>query len=120
MRSLTVLYDAQCELCRRARLWLEGQAKYVPLRFVPAGQAEAARLFPELDHEATRKELFVVGDDGAVYRGEKAWIICLWALREYRSTALWLSSRGTLWAAQSLVKAVSKNRHRFFRWRNYP
>ncbi|MBK7643357.1 MAG: DUF393 domain-containing protein [Planctomycetes bacterium] len=42
---LTVLYDAQCGLCRRARRWLEAQPAYVPLEFVAAG-SPAARAFP--------------------------------------------------------------------------
>ena len=50
MRTLTVLYDARCELCRRIRSWLETQAAYVELEFMPAGSDEARYRFPQLDH----------------------------------------------------------------------
>ncbi len=115
MRHLTILYDSQCELCRRARAWLEGQQQFVPLRFVAAGQEEARRLFPELDRQATAVELTVVADSGAVYRGEKAWILCLWALRQYRQVALRLGSPGALWAARQFVERVSRGRRGILR-----
>ena len=34
MRSLTVLYDAGCPICRAARRWLAGRPQVVPLEFV--------------------------------------------------------------------------------------
>ena len=112
MRRLTILYDADCALCRRARAWLERQSQYVPLVFVPAGRDEARRRFPGLDHEATLNDLTVIADTGDIYRGPKAWILCLWALRDYRSTALTMRSPAAWWAAKSLIRQVSKNRHK--------
>ena len=107
---LTVLYDARCQLCRKARSWLEGQPKYVPLEFVPAGSEEAWRLFPDLDHASTLRDLTVVGSGGELYRGAKAWVMCLWALREYRETALKLSTPETMPMARRLIAWVSRNR----------
>ena len=78
---LTVLYDVRCALCCRARAWLADQPKYVPMAFVAAGSNEAKRRFPGLDHDSTLEELTVVGWGGEVYRGAKAWVMCLWALR---------------------------------------
>ena len=84
---LTVLYDAECPLCRRFREWLERQPLLVPLGFVAAGSAEAQRLFPTLDHARTREEVTVVGDDGAVWTAERAWVMCLWATFHHRRLA---------------------------------
>ena len=110
---LTVLYDERCALCRRVRGWLAEQPKYVPMDFVAAGSAEARRRFRELDHDATLEELSVVGSGGEVYRGAKAWVMCLWALKRYRSAALRLSGPAMLPRARRLVAWVSKNRLRF-------
>lgn len=110
MRKLTVLYDQQCALCRRARAWLGSQAQLVRLEFVPAGSLEAQRLYPSLDHAATRKDLTVIGDGGEVYRGGKAWLMCLWALRDHREMALRWSTPGRMEVARRFVAWVSNHR----------
>lgn len=87
-RRLTVLYDAHCGVCREARTWLEGQPKFVPLEFVAAGSEEARRRFPGLNVADTLRRLTVVGDERAVYRGTRAWLLVLWALRDWRDRSL--------------------------------
>jgi predicted DCC family thiol-disulfide oxidoreductase YuxK len=113
METLTVLYDARCNLCSHLRAWLEAQPAYVRLAFVPAGSPEARRRFPALDHAATTSELTVIGDDGAVYLEAKAFLICLWALRDYRAWSLRLGSPDMLPLARRVVLWVSQNRFRF-------
>ena len=113
MDRLTVLYDARCNLCSHLRAWLETQPAYVQLAFVPAGSPEARRRFPTLDHAATTSELTVIGDDGAVYIEAKAFLICLWALRDYRAWSLRLSSPDMLPLARRIVLWVAQNRFRF-------
>ncbi|MDQ6936688.1 MAG: DUF393 domain-containing protein, partial [Actinomycetota bacterium] len=75
MRSATVLYDADCALCRRAKNWLESQVQLLPLEFVAAASAEARRRYPTLDHQATLRDLTVVGEAGEVWRAERAWVV---------------------------------------------
>lgn len=84
---LTLLYDAECPLCRRFREWLERQPLLVPLGFVAAGSAEARGLFPTLDHARSCEQVTVVGDDGAVWTDERAWVMCLWATVHHRRLA---------------------------------
>lgn len=57
-----------------------------------AGEEEARRRFPSLDHRATLDEITVVGDAGQVYRGSASWVVCLWTLREHRPLAHRLST----------------------------
>ena len=113
MDTLTVLYDARCNLCSRLRAWLEAQPAYVELAFVPAGSQEARRRFPALDHAVTTSELTVISDDGAVYIEAKAFLICLWALRDYRAWSLRLSSPDLIPLARRVVLWVAQNRFRF-------
>jgi predicted DCC family thiol-disulfide oxidoreductase YuxK len=109
-RELTVLYDAGCTLCRSARAWLQGQPTYLPLHFVPAGTPRAARLFPRLHPEQTLREITVVDDRGRVYRGAKAWVMCLWSTRAHRERALSLA-KPALWPlAKRFVAWVSTHR----------
>jgi predicted DCC family thiol-disulfide oxidoreductase YuxK len=110
--GFTVLYDADCSLCRAARRWLEGRAQLVPLRFVAAGSTEARRRFPGLDHGATLRDITVVADTGDVYVGDGAWLACLWALVDYRALADRLARPGLLPVARRFVSAASAVRGR--------
>jgi len=89
--TLTVLYDEDCGICRTARRFLDSRAQLVPLEFVAAGSDEARRRYPALDHAQTLKEITVIGDDGAIYVDDSAWLMCLWALDGYRGLAARLS-----------------------------
>jgi predicted DCC family thiol-disulfide oxidoreductase YuxK len=108
VRGLTVLYDGECSLCAFVRDWLVKQRQLVPLRLVPAGSDEARALFPTLDHRATLDEITVVGDGGQVYLGSAAWVVCLWALREYRPLAHRLSTPTGARLAKGAVLAAAK------------
>jgi predicted DCC family thiol-disulfide oxidoreductase YuxK len=111
MRELTVLYDPQCGLCRRAQCWLLGKPKYIELVFVPACSAEARSRYPQLDHDLSLTDLTVISDAGAVYWGPKAWLMCLWALRNYREWAIRLSSPELLPTAKRVISTISQNRY---------
>ena len=108
VHGLTVLYDAGCGLCAFLREWLGRQRQLVPLTFVAAGSEEAHRQFPSLDHSATLEEITIVGDGGQVYRGSAAWIVCLWALRGYRTLAHRLSTPAGYALARGTVLAAAK------------
>jgi predicted DCC family thiol-disulfide oxidoreductase YuxK len=108
VRRLTVLYDARCSLCAYLKEWLSRQAQLVPLQFVPAGSEQARREYPRLDHRATLDEITVVGDAGQVYQGAAAWVVVLWALREYRALAHRLSTPAGARLARGATLAAAK------------
>lgn len=115
--SITVVYDAGCGICTFAKEWLQKQAALVKLDFLPAGSYRAHRAFPQL----SSRELAVVADTGDAWVGNSAWIICLWALRDYRDLAVRLSSPPLLRLAREAFMVVSKNRialSRFLRVRD--
>jgi len=114
VRSLTVLYDARCGLCSNARRWLEGQPQIVPLELLPAGSEEARRRYPTLA-ETEPEELVVVSDEGDLYRGSPAWIVCLWALRDYREWSFRFARPALLPLARGIVEWISTRRHRLSR-----
>lgn len=105
--GFTVLYDQGCPLCRAAHRWLGGRTQLVPLRFVPAGSAEARLRFPGLDHAATLRDLTVIADTGEVYVDDGAWLACLWALADYRGIAERLSSPQLLPTARRFIAAAA-------------
>ena len=91
VRAITVLFDPECAVCRASRLWVLRRRPLIEVQFVPVGSVEAVRRFPSLDMDECRREITVVTDQGFVYRGRAAFVLCLWALRSTRSLALELA-----------------------------
>jgi predicted DCC family thiol-disulfide oxidoreductase YuxK len=104
--SITVLYDAACGLCTFAKDWIIKQSSLVAIEFVAAGSNEARRAFPQIP----TGELAVVADSGEVWLGNHAWIVCLWALRDYRNLAFRLTGPALSLMAREAFVAVSRNR----------
>ena len=109
-RELTVLYDARCSVCRSARDWLREQPVFVGCRFVAAGSTTARRLYPALDHEATLEDITVIDDGGRIYRGAKAWVMCLWATKEHRAQAIRMTTPALWPLAKRFIAWVSMHR----------
>jgi predicted DCC family thiol-disulfide oxidoreductase YuxK len=110
MNRLYVFYDGECALCRRCREWLASQPAYLELQFHPFQSEAARRLCPELPRFQPSERLIVLADNGAVYAGESAWLMCLYALRDYRRWSLRLASPALRPLAQRICVLVSHNR----------
>src|SRR5579864_5165026 len=111
MRTLYLLYDERCELCRRLKEWLAQQETWLELRLIPSASAEVLQMFPGLDRVATADDLVAISDQGEVYLNNRAWIMCLYALVGYREWAWRLSHPLLLPLARQAFAAVSRNRH---------
>ena len=110
MKCLYDLFDADCELCVRCRNWLMKQPAFVPLFFVAFQSDEAHRRFSGIDALKPGEQLLVISDEGAVYRGASAWIMCLWALEKYREHAQRLAHPALLPFAKAVCELLSRNR----------
>jgi predicted DCC family thiol-disulfide oxidoreductase YuxK len=106
MKTLYVLYDSRCGLCTEVRDWLRKQPAHVELSLLASNSEYVRRTFPGLPNE----ELAVVSDDGRVWLGDNAFVVCLWALRGYRQWARRLSSPIVRPMARQAFEAVSRNR----------
>jgi len=84
------------------------QPRHVELEFLRKDSPTLERRFPDL--VAADDELVVVSDRGEVYRGDKAFIMCLWALRRHRTRAVRLSRPAWRPLARSVFVAISANR----------
>lgn len=110
MKTLYVLFDADCALCQRCRGWLERQPAFIELRFIAFQSPEAARQFPGIGALNPGGQLLVVSDEGAVYQGPHAWIMCLYALREYREWSQRLADPPLLQWTRRICELISENR----------
>ena len=116
MQRLTVLYDDRCGLCRWAKTWARSQRTLVTLEFVAAGSDEARRRFPSLASAGPPEELVAVSDEGHVYRNDSAWILCLYALEDYREWSVRLADPLLRPLARQAFALVSRGRLGISRW----
>jgi len=116
MRYLYLLYDERCELCCRLKQWLARQETWLELRLLPCGSAESLRMFPGLEKLTSSDDLVAISDQGEVYLNNRAWIMCLYALVDYREWAWRLAHPLLLPLARQAFEAISRNRHTISRW----
>jgi predicted DCC family thiol-disulfide oxidoreductase YuxK len=116
MQKLYVLYDPKCELCCRLKNWILVQRSWIGLAVMEAGSEKAKRLFPDLEKIATQDDLAVISDEGAVYLNDRAWIMVLYAMVEYRDWAARLTHPLLMPLARQAFAAISKNRHSLSNW----
>jgi predicted DCC family thiol-disulfide oxidoreductase YuxK len=114
MRALTILYDPGCPLCVRCRHFMEQHPAYVALQFLACTSTQAHDRFGDVPWLGA--ELVVVSDEGAVWAGPAAFIMCLWVLRDYREWSYRLSGPALAPLAARFFHAVSKRRHRLATW----
>lgn len=86
------------------------QPVYLPLIFHPFQSEEARRLCPELPRFQPERQLVLLSNEGGVYLGEDAWLMCMYALREYRVWALRMAAPALKPLAHRLCIAISHNR----------
>jgi predicted DCC family thiol-disulfide oxidoreductase YuxK len=115
VKCLYVLFDAECALCQRCRHWLARQPAYIRLEFIPLQSPELSRRFPGIEALKPSEQLLVVSDAGAVYRGASAWIMCLYALRDYREWSQRLAAPALLPWARRVCELLSQHRLSFSR-----
>jgi predicted DCC family thiol-disulfide oxidoreductase YuxK len=72
MGSLTLLYDADCNLCLRTVGLLKKLAFRVELRYLPLQDAEPAMLPPGHSRDELLAELHVIDEAGRIFRGADA------------------------------------------------
>lgn len=105
---LTVLYDGGCPLCVRCRAWLEAEPAFVALELLDARSRQARAWYSSVP--ALGRELVVVSDTGDVWIGPAAFLMCLWALVEWREWSYRLASPAVLPLADRSFQAVSRHR----------
>jgi predicted DCC family thiol-disulfide oxidoreductase YuxK len=106
---LLVLYDSECALCRRCRAWLEQEPAYVDVQFLAAGADEAQTALAPL-RPWLGAELVVVSERGEVWLGAAAFLMCLWATRQYREWSYRLSDPALAPIAEKFFHMVSSRR----------
>ncbi len=105
---LTVVYDDDCELCRRCRHWLATQPTLVEMRFLATSDPLVQEIYGHLPWY--RVELMVVTDTGVAWVGPEAFVMSLWATRRWRSMSYRISGRAFRPMAEKFFHTLSANR----------
>lgn len=108
MKRLTVLYDATCALCVKCAGFLESTPSYLPIEILPCQSVEARERYGAVPWLGD--ELVVASDDGDVWVGPAAFLMCLWGMREYREWAYVLSGPALAPLAERFFLALSSQR----------
>ena len=109
-RRLTVVYDGDCELCRRCSTWLRYQPTYVPLDLLATSAAREDQRFAGVPWLGA--ELVVIDERGSIWVGAAAFIVCLWATQEWREWSYRLSGPSFAPLAERFFHAISNHRGR--------
>lgn len=110
MKRLNVIYDADCALCRKCRQWLQEQPAFLDLAFTPLQAIDLEERFPSISRFNPRRQLLVISNEGGVYAGPAAWIMCLYALEDYRELSLRLANPRLMPYAKRICELISNNR----------
>ena len=110
MKALTIFYDSNCGLCRAFKQWMLGQFSHCRLEFVPYTSNLAKRLLPEIVNMDAGREIIVMNDEGDIWQGPEAWVVCLWVLKKWRGWAERMAAPALLPLAAKVCHLVSANR----------
>jgi hypothetical protein len=93
---------------------MEDQSSFVELEFMPCGCREAKQRYGNIPW--LEEELVVVSDQGEVWAGPTAFLMCLWSLREWREWSYRLSGPSLAPMAERFFHALSARRKRLAAW----
>ena len=108
MNALYLFHDNTCPVSQRHREWLAKQAAIVPLHCVAHQAEEVPGRFPGIAAHLTPRNLTVVSDDGQLWTGPSAVVMCLFALEKHRELAERLALPNLLPYARTALELLSR------------
>ncbi len=110
-----VIYDGHCRFCRGQVERLNRWDTVGRLAFLSLHDAEVARRYPDLDHEALMQQMVVVDRQGRRHWGAAAFRYLSTRLPRLWCLAPLMHIPGSLWLWQALYRQVAKRRYQFGR-----
>lgn len=108
MNALYILYDDTCSHSVRHCDWLAQQEAVVPLHFLPQRAKEARFRFPGIEAHIAPRELVVISDDGQLWTGPTASVMCLFSLEQHRELAQRLAHPALLAYSRTALELLSR------------
>lgn len=109
MNTLYILYDDTCPHSLRHREWLAQQEPIVPLHLLPHRAEEVGCRFPGIEAHLTPREFTVISDEGQLWTGPAASVMCLFVLERHREFAERLTRPMLLPYARTALELLSRD-----------
>ncbi|MDB9741293.1 DUF393 domain-containing protein [Akkermansiaceae bacterium] len=110
INKIEVFYDGHCGMCCTFHEWLNKQKRAFEVEFIPYQSDRAIEVFPEIETLDPDKEMIVRTDDGEIYQGAEAWVICLHSGKKYQGIADKMASPALLPMAKKTCNILAANR----------
>lgn len=115
MAELTVLYDGECNLCRKSVARVRRMDLHARIELLDLHDANVAERFPQVNPNEATRLMQAVNPAGLVYSGVDAWVRIGLALPGWKLFAWLLLVPGIHFAAQHFYAWVARNRYRWNR-----
>ena len=115
-RTVVLIYDADCPVCRAAADWVRRNA-VAPgtFEYLPCRSAKTRSRFPAIAEAACLQAVHLVLQDGTILVGERALPELLRRTRRYRRSAVLFRFPGAGILSRLLYRAFADRRHRISR-----
>ena len=114
MESLTLLYDAHCNLCLRTVATLKGLDVKADLQMIPLQEAELSILPEGYSQEELLAELHVIDSAGTVYRGSEAVVRILRTVKGLGWLTVLHRLPGMKTATHWIYRLIARHRYQLF------
>jgi predicted DCC family thiol-disulfide oxidoreductase YuxK len=111
LRKIEVFYDGRCGMCCSFHEWIHRQPRAYRIEFIPYQSPDAEKVFPGIGTLDPAREMIVRTDQGEIYRGAEAWVLCLYSCENHQAAARKLASPGLLSIAIHSCRVLAANRH---------
>lgn len=111
IEGIEVFYDGRCGMCCSFHEWVNKQSRSYRVDFIPYQSREAEHVFPGIGTLDPAREMIVRTDEGQIFRGAEAWVLCLNSCANYQAAARKLASPGLIAVAVRACRLLAANRH---------
>jgi len=113
--NLDIFYDGQCGMCCTFHEWVNEQERAFQVNFIPYQDPQAYDIFPGLKELDPEKEMIVRTDQGELFHGAEAWVLCLFSCEHHQAKARKLGGKMLLPVAIKACNLLAANRKRLSR-----
>ena len=111
IHRIEVFYDGRCGMCCSFHEWINRQPRAYEIGFVPYQSEVAEKIFPGIGTLDPAREMIVRTDEGEIFRGAEAWVLCLNSCENYQMAARKLAGPRVLPVAIHACRVLAANRH---------